>query len=71
MLNVGSSIELDHLVETAQRAVSGMQPQAVRDSSALRQTIQGQLSEVQSTLEQLLVDQPRRRILRPAQEGTA
>ena len=68
-LNVHSSQELDRLVETAQQAVKGIDPQMVRDSEALRQQIGTQLSAVQATLDQLLVDQPRRKILRPVREG--
>ncbi|MDB5319592.1 MAG: hypothetical protein JWN40_1223 [Phycisphaerales bacterium] len=63
-LNVGSSAELEQLVETAQKAIGGAAPAAVRESSALRQTITGQLASVRAGLDQLLVDQPRRRILR-------
>ncbi len=63
-LNVGSSAELEQLVETAQKALTGAAPTAVRESSALRQTITGQLASVRAGLDQLLVDQPRRRILR-------
>lgn len=69
-LNVGSSSELEQLIETARKAVTGVEPQAVRNNVALRQTIATQLSAVSASLDQLLVDQPRRRILRPArQEG--
>lgn len=69
-LDVGSSQELDRLVETAKKAISGVEPQAVRDSDGLRQHVATQLSAVSASLEQLLVDQPRRRILRPAREGS-
>jgi hypothetical protein len=43
----------------------------VRDNDGLRQQVATQLSAVQATLDQLLVDQPRRRILRPGKEVTA
>jgi ElaB/YqjD/DUF883 family membrane-anchored ribosome-binding protein len=66
-LNVGSSAELEQLVETAQKALTGAAPAAVRENSALRQTISSQLAAVRSGLDQLLVDQPRRRILRQGQ----
>jgi hypothetical protein len=68
-LSVGGNAELDRLVETARRAVQDVDPQAVRDNDGLRQHVATQLSAVAATLDQLLVDQPRRRILRPAQEG--
>jgi hypothetical protein len=37
----------------------------VRNSDSLRQQVARQLSAVQSVLDGMLVDQPRRRILRP------
>ena len=63
-LNVRSNADLDRLVETAQRTLSGVDPHIVRNSASLRQHINTELSTVQSVLDQMLVDQPRRRILR-------
>jgi hypothetical protein len=63
-LNVQSNPQLDQLVETAQQAVKGVGAQDLRDSDALRRQIATQLSSVQSVLDGMLVDQPRRRILR-------
>ena len=63
-LNVRSSAELDELVEQAQRVVRGVEPQQLRDNATLRQQVAAQLSGVQATLDGLLVDRPRRRILR-------
>jgi hypothetical protein len=63
-LNVSSDAGLDRLVETARQALQGVDPQTVRDSASLRQHVTTQLSGVQASLDQLLVDQPRRRILR-------
>jgi hypothetical protein len=57
---------LEELVALAQKAVRGVQAQELRDNSSLRQHIATRLSGVQSQLDQLMVDQPRRRILRPA-----
>jgi len=65
-LSVSSHPELERLVQTAQQALEGKSPQAVRDSESLRRQIAVQLSTVQSVLDGLLVDQPRRRILRQA-----
>jgi len=64
-LSIGSSDELDALVNRAQRVVRGVEPQQLRDRTDLRQQIAGQLAGVQSQLEGLLVDRPRRAILRP------
>jgi hypothetical protein len=63
-LNVRSSQQLDELVGQAQRIVRGVQPQTLRDNLDLRQEIAAQLSGVQSVLDGLLVDRPRRNILR-------
>jgi hypothetical protein len=64
-LSVGSNAELEKLVATAQQALMGAEPQAVRDSENLRQQLTRRLAAVQSSLDGMLVDQPRRRILRP------
>ena len=63
-LNVHSSDQLDQLVEQSQRILSGVEPQALRDTAQLRQRVAGELSAVQSVLDGLLVDRPRRNILR-------
>ena len=63
-LNIGSNEELDHLVERAQNVVDGVAPQRLRDSSSLRKQIGAQISAVQSSLDGLLVDRPRRNIIR-------
>jgi hypothetical protein len=63
-LNIRSSEQLDELVSQAQRTVRGIEPQQLRDNTSLRQQIATQLSSVQSVLDGLLVDRPRRNILR-------
>ncbi|HUE73468.1 MAG TPA: hypothetical protein VMP01_21500 [Pirellulaceae bacterium] len=63
-LNVRSSEQLDQLVNQAQQIVRGVQPQALRDDTQLRQQIASQLAGVQSQIEGMLVDRPRRAILR-------
>ena len=63
-LNVCSSEELDNLVADAQRIVRGVEPQQLRDNQGLRQHVATELSRVQSVLDGLLVDRPRRNILR-------
>ena len=50
----------------AQRAVRGVGAQDLRDSGALRQRVATELSRVQTSLDALLVERPRRRILRQA-----
>ena len=63
-LNLGSDGQLDELVDQAQRVVRGVQPQELRDNQTLRQYVATELSAVQSVLDGLLVDRPRRNILR-------
>jgi hypothetical protein len=63
-LNVRSSEQLDELVARAHRAMRGVEPQQLRDSHTIRQEVATQLAGVQSVLDGLLVDRPRRNILR-------
>ena len=63
-LNVRSSGELDELVARCEQIVTGVGPASLRDSASLRNQIGSQLSVVQSHLDQLVVERPRRNILR-------
>lgn len=63
-LNVRSNAQLDELVEQAQRTVRGVQPQELRDNDGLRRHVATQLATVQASLDGMLVDLPRRRIIR-------
>jgi hypothetical protein len=65
-LNVRSNDQLDALVAEAQRAVRGVYPQELRDGEGLRREVAGQLSRVQTSLDAMLVERPRRRLLRQA-----
>jgi hypothetical protein len=69
-LNVHSDPQLDALVEQAQRAVRGVAAQDLRDGEGLRQRVAGQLSRVRESLDALLVERPRRRIIRQAAAQT-
>jgi hypothetical protein len=71
-LNVRSNAQLDTLVAQAQQAVKGITPRDLRDHGDIRQRVAADLTRVQSSLDGLLVDRPRRRLLRPIkQEGGA
>jgi hypothetical protein len=72
-LNVHSSDQLDQLVNDAQNLVRGVEPQALRANETLRQHVATQLSSVQAVLDGMLVDRPRRNLLRnrPAGGGDA
>ena len=63
-LNVRSSEQLDQLVGQAQQVIRGVEPQDLRDNAGLRQHVATEMSQVQSVLDGLLVDRPRRNILR-------
>jgi hypothetical protein len=65
-LNVRSSEQLDSLVADAQRVIRGVEPQDLRDNAGLRQHVATEMSRVQSVLDGLLVNRPRRNILRRA-----
>jgi hypothetical protein len=64
-LNIRSNQELDAIVAQAQQVVRGIEPQQLRENHFLRQQVTRQLSGVQAVLDGLLVDRPRRNILRP------
>jgi hypothetical protein len=66
-LNVRSNADLDGLVEQAQRILRGVEPQQLRDNTTHRQQVASQLAGVQATLDGLMVDRPRRSIIRPSQ----
>jgi hypothetical protein len=66
-LNVRSSDQLDRLIAEAQQIVQGVEAQTLRDNDSLRQHVATQLSRVQATVDGLLVDRPRRRIIRNAE----
>ncbi|MEQ8788818.1 MAG: hypothetical protein RIC55_21075 [Pirellulaceae bacterium] len=63
-LNVRSNEQLDELVDRARRVIEGREPQQLRDDEGLRSSVARQLSGVQGVLDDLLVDRPRRNILR-------
>ena len=66
-LNVRSNADLDNLVEQARRLLRGVAPQQLRDNAARRQQVASQLAGVQASLDGLMVDRPRRSIIRPSQ----
>jgi hypothetical protein len=70
-LNVGSNAQLDQLVATAQQAIRGVRPQDLRDRDALRQEVNAKMSSVLASLDGMLIDAPRRRLLRPATSQVA
>lgn len=63
-LNIHSNEQLDELVQHARRVLQGVDPQQLRDQQWLRQHTSSQMSAIQARLDQLMVDRPRRNILR-------
>ena len=63
-LGVRSNDRLDALVAEAQRAVRGVTPRDLRDGEGLRRELAAQLGAVRESLDAMLVDRPRRKILR-------
>ena len=71
-LNIRSSPELDMLVEEAQQVITGIEPQQLRDSVRLRQMVARDFEQIQASVGEILVDRPRRNILRRGNvEGAA
>ena len=68
-LNIRSSPELDMLVEQAQQTINGVEPQTLRDSNRLRQMVARDFEQIQESVGEMLVDRPRRNILRRRQMG--
>jgi len=68
-LNIRSSPELDALVEQAQQTITGIEPQTLRDSNRLRAMVARDFEQIQARVGDLLVDRPRRNILRRGQTG--
>jgi len=69
MLNIRSSDQLEGLVNQCQRLVQGARPQSLREDPALRNRLAGQLSGVSASLDGLMVDRPRRNLLRRPAEA--
>ena len=67
-LNVNSNQQLDELVEQCQQLVAGVAPQSLRDSDSLRTSLSSNLASVQSSLDQLMTDRPRRNIIRRSKQ---
>jgi len=60
---------LDALVEQAQQTINASEPQTLRTSNRLRQMVARDLEQIQASVGDLLVDRPRRNILRRTGRG--
>jgi hypothetical protein len=63
-LDIGSSEELDRMVANVQQIVRGVTPNALRNSESLRHRVSNELTKVQASLDGLMVDRPRRNLIR-------
>ncbi|MCC9601040.1 hypothetical protein LOC67_10830 [Stieleria sp. JC731] len=63
-LNIHSNESLDELVDHARQVISGVSPQELRDRNSLRNHVATSLSQVESRLDELMTDRPRRNIIR-------
>lgn len=68
-LNIRSNPQLEDLVNQAQQIVQGVEPGDLRSNEQLRQHVTSQFSRVQATLDGMMVDRPRRNIIRRQQGG--
>jgi hypothetical protein len=65
-LNVRSNVQLDDLVTQTRQIIQGVRPQQLRNDEPLKQQIGRQMASVQAALDGLMVDRPRRSIIRPS-----
>jgi hypothetical protein len=56
-------------VEQAQQTINGIESQTLRDSNRLRQMVARDFEQIQASVGELLVERPRRNILRRGQTG--
>ena len=68
---MSSNRDLDNLVGQAQQLVRGVTPQDLRDNDGLRQHVAREMAVVQSRVEGMIVERPRRQIIRsgPGRNG--
>lgn len=62
-LNIRGNEQLDRLVEQAQLVMSGVAIDGLRKDTAVRETVATKLGEVKASLDTLVVDRPKRRIV--------
>jgi len=64
-LHVGGEDQLEEIVRRAEAALSGVDAQQLRNAPRLRERLVDNLAEVRQALDEQLVDQPRRSVMRP------
>ena len=63
-LQGGSADQLENLINQVQGVLGGISPRSLRESGGLRQEIATELGRVETALQTMMVDRPRRRIIR-------
>lgn len=63
-LNIRSNDQLNEVVRQAELVLDGVGPQQLRDNTSVRDQIASGLASVQSTLDGLMIQRPRRNIIR-------
>lgn len=63
-MNVRSNPQLETLINQANSLVSGVDPKDLRKDASLRQRLSQQMTELQSAVNTVIVEAPRRRIMR-------
>ena len=59
-----SAAQLEDLINQVQGVLGGVSPKTLRESGGLRQEVATELGKVEATLQSMLVDRPRRKIIR-------
>jgi hypothetical protein len=63
-MNVRSNVQLESLISQAHNLVSGIDPAELRQNQEMQQTLRTQMSELRTSLDSVISEAPRRRILR-------
>jgi hypothetical protein len=69
--NITDDAELAALVDQAREIIEGVDPQTLRDHRGVRNTVREALADVKSTLDEMLVDKPGRKIAFEDMQGEA
>ena len=68
-LSIGSQEEFEALVGQTEALLHGIEPAQLRSDAGLRQQLQSKLREVETELSSLVIDRPRRKLVRSAGGG--
>ena len=71
LLGVGGNAELEALVERARRLVRGVTPRELREAPPVRERVAAGMARIRDSLDAMLVDRPRRRLIRRAEPAGA